>query len=91
MDGTTIIGIAAGTCTGISLLPQLIKIIREKKAQDISLFYLFILLAGLALWIWYGIRQEDMPIIITNAVSLVLNGSIIFLGIKYKGHSQGRH
>ena len=31
MDKTQLIGIIAGICTGISLLPQLIKIIREKK------------------------------------------------------------
>ena len=51
MQGQTqVIGIIAGICTGISLLPQLFKIIKEKKADDISYFMLFILLAGLAGW-----------------------------------------
>ena len=49
-DQTQVIGIIAGICTGISLLPQLFKIIKEKKADDISYFMLFILLAGLAGW-----------------------------------------
>jgi MtN3 and saliva related transmembrane protein len=79
-----LIGIAAGICTAISLLPQLIKIIREKEARNISLFYLVILLAGLALWIWYGILREDLPIIATNVTSIVLNVAIIILGIRYK-------
>jgi len=47
-DQTQVIGIIAGICTGVSLLPQLIKIIKEKKADDISWFMLFILLTGLA-------------------------------------------
>lgn len=81
---TEIIGIAAGICTAISLLPQLIKIIREKEARNISLFYLVILLAGLSLWIWYGILREDLPIIATNVASIVLNIAIIILGIRYK-------
>jgi MtN3 and saliva related transmembrane protein len=81
---TELIGIAAGVCTAISLLPQLIKIIREKEARDISLFYLVILLAGLSLWIWYGILRDDLPIIATNVISMVLNVAIIVMGIKYK-------
>lgn len=84
MDFTTIIGIGAGFCTGVSLLPQLVKIIREKKANDLSLFYLLILFAGLVLWIWYGIRKTDIPIIATNAVSLGMNIVIIVLSAKYK-------
>lgn len=89
---TTIIGIGAGVCTGVSLLPQLIKIMREKKANDLSLFYLLILFAGLALWIWYGIRKTDIPIIATNAVSLVINIVIIILSTRYKmaGDQKGK-
>lgn len=81
---TTMIGIGAGVCTGISLLPQLIKMVREKKANDLSLFYLLILFAGLVLWIWYGIRKTDVPIIATNAVSLAINIVIIILSARYK-------
>ena len=84
IDITEIIGIAAGTFTAVSLLPQLIKLIREKKAEDISLFYLIILLCGLILWIIYGIRKEDLPIIVTNAISLVINVTVLILGAKYK-------
>ena len=81
---TEIIGLAAGICTSISLLPQLIKLVKHKKAEDISLFYLIILFVGLALWIWYGFHRDDIPIIVTNGFSLVLNGIVIVLGIRYK-------
>lgn len=81
---TEIIGLAAGICTSISLLPQLIKLVKHKKAEDISLFYLIILFVGLALWIWYGFLRDDIPIIVTNGFSLVLNGIVIILGIRYK-------
>jgi MtN3 and saliva related transmembrane protein len=84
MESTEIIGIAAGTCTAISLLPQLLKILKAKKADDISTIYLVVLLAGLVLWIWYGFRREDIPIIATNGVSILLNISIVIAGLKYK-------
>jgi MtN3 and saliva related transmembrane protein len=81
---TEIIGLGAGICTSLSLLPQLIKLLKEKKAEDLSLFYLIILFVGIGLWIWYGILREDVPIIATNGFSLLLNGIVIVLGIKYK-------
>ena len=89
---TEIVGIAAGVCTSISLLPQLIKIFKHKKAEDISLFYLIILFIGLGLWIWYGVLRDDLPIVVTNGFSLVINGMIIVLGVKYKRLQKGnRH
>lgn len=81
---TEIVGLAAGICTSISLLPQLIKLLKNKKAEDISLFYLIILFIGLGMWIWYGFLREDIPIVATNGFSLIINGIIIVLGIRYK-------
>jgi MtN3 and saliva related transmembrane protein len=78
------IGIAAGICTAISLLPQIIKVIREKKTEDISIFYLLVLLVGLGLWTYYGFLKDDLPIIATNMFSMVLNITMIGLGIYYK-------
>ena len=83
-DPALYIGIGAGICTAMSLLPQLIKIVREKKADDISYFMLFILLAGLGGWIWYGIVKTDYPIILTNSFSLLVNVAIIAFSLKYK-------
>jgi MtN3 and saliva related transmembrane protein len=79
-----IIGIAAGIFTSLSLLPQLIKLIRDKKAEDISLFYLVILIIGISLWIWYGFLRKDIPIIATNSFSLILNMIVIIFSIKLK-------
>jgi MtN3 and saliva related transmembrane protein len=62
-DYSLYIGIGAGICTAISLLPQLIKIIKDKKAEDISFLMLFVLLTGVGGWIWYGLLKKDYPII----------------------------
>jgi MtN3 and saliva related transmembrane protein len=84
MDTTQIIGLTAGVFTASSLLPQLIKTIKAKEAEEISLVMLLILLAGISLWIVYGIKRDDLPIIATNSFSLLLNIIMIVLRIKYK-------
>jgi MtN3 and saliva related transmembrane protein len=81
------IGVIAGICTAISLLPQLVKIIREKKANAISYGMLSILMLGLIGWIVYGSLKSDLPIILTNSVSLVLNILIVIFTIRYKDRS----
>ncbi|MEJ7739061.1 MAG: SemiSWEET transporter [Chitinophagaceae bacterium] len=79
-----VIGIVAGVLTGTSLLPQVIKIIKEKKAEDISIPMLLLLLSGLSLWVYYGVLKDDWPIIITNSFSVLCNILIIILKYRYK-------
>jgi MtN3 and saliva related transmembrane protein len=83
MEITQIVGLFAGICTASSLLPQLIKTVKEKKADDISKVMLFVLMIGVATWIVYGVMRDDLPIMITNSFSLLLNISMIILRIKY--------
>ena len=81
------VGIVAGILTGVSLLPQLIKIIKEKKASSISFGMLAVLLAGLCGWIVYGVLKKDYPIIVTNSFSLLTNIIIVVFTAKYKDRS----
>ena len=66
------------------MLPQVVKIWKEKKAEEISLLMLLVLLSGIALWIVYGVMKKDFPIIVTNAFSLLVNIALMVLRIKYK-------
>jgi MtN3 and saliva related transmembrane protein len=84
MDWTQIIGLAAGVCTATSLLPQVFKTIKEKKADDVSLVMLLVLATGIVLWIVYGVKRNDLPIIATNSFSLLVNITMVILRIKYK-------
>ena len=86
---TKIVGITAGVFTGASMLPQVIKMIKEKKASQVSIFMLLILITGLSLWTWYGFLKDDLPIIVTNIFSLVLNLIMIFLRYKYRHNTKG--
>jgi MtN3 and saliva related transmembrane protein len=84
MNWTQTIGLAAGVCTAISLVPQVIKTIKEKQAEDVSLIMLLVLGTGLALWIIYGIKRSDLPIVATNSFSLLVNITMVVLRLRYK-------
>ena len=83
------VGIASGILTGVSLIPQLVKVVREKKNEGASIGMLVVLLAGLSGWMWYGILKKDYPIIITNAFSLLTNISILILSFIYRRRQGG--
>ena len=77
-----IVGVAGGVLTSASMLPQVIKMVREKKASQVSVLMIVVLIAGISMWIWYGVIKDDKPIIFTNAFSLMVN---IFMGVcKFK-------
>ena len=84
MNATTVFGVIAGILTGVSLLPQLIKILREKKVENVSVWMLLILVVGLGLWVAYGILKKDPIIMITNSFSFLVNVIILILRFRYK-------
>jgi MtN3 and saliva related transmembrane protein len=90
MNWIQLLGLFSGICTASSMLPQLIKTIKEKKAEEISKVMLFVLLVGVAGWIFYGVLRNDFPIIITNAFSLLLNIIMIYLRFKYSPRGKAK-
>lgn len=81
---TIIIGISASVFTAVASTPQLLKIIKEKNAENISLLMIAILLTGLACWIYYGLLIHDLIVIIANAFSFLINALLIMLALKFK-------
>ncbi len=79
----TVIGLFAGACTTVSLLPQLLKSIRTKETRDISLSMYVLLVIGLCLWIIYGIFIGSIPVILANSVSFSLAVIVLVIKIKY--------
>lgn len=84
MDFNTVIGVIASVLTGSALVPQLIKLIKEKKPGDISFVMLIILFSGLAFWTYYGILKTDWIIIASNSFSLLVNACIVIMSYVYK-------
>ncbi|HAO05913.1 MULTISPECIES: SemiSWEET transporter [Chryseobacterium] len=79
-----VLGIIAGLLTSGSMIPQLIKVIKEKNADDLSSGMLIVLISGVSLWIWYGFLKDELPIILTNAFSVVVNVTLLIYCLIYK-------
>lgn len=75
----SVIGGLAGILTTVAIIPQIVKAVKTKQVDDISPIFLSILIIGLGLWVVYGLMIRDFPIIITNGVSFLLNGIMLFL------------
>ncbi len=84
MDWITALGLLAATLTTLSFLPQVVKTWRMKSAEDLSLGTFGMLCTGVLCWLVYGLLIGDLPIILANAVTLVLAGSVLALAILYK-------
>jgi len=83
MDYVELIGLAAALLTTASFVPQLVRVIRTRSAKDISLAMYLAFIAGIALWLVYGLLISSLPIILANAVTLALACAILGLKIAY--------
>lgn len=83
MNGTDILGYAAGFITTLTFLPQVIKTYKEKSARDISLNMFLIAAVNEVMWIIYGVLKKDMVIILTNVVVLAMSLTMIFFKLRY--------
>lgn len=81
---TTAIGLAAAVCTTASYLPQLKKAWSTGDTKDLSLKMLLMLLAGLCLWIVYGVMQGDLVLMLANSVSVALLAGILYCKLTQK-------
>jgi MtN3 and saliva related transmembrane protein len=84
MDAVTLLGLAAAALTTTAFLPQLLKTWRTKSAKDVSLWMLITFSLGVFLWLIYGLYIQSLPVIIANAVTLVLSSINLILKIRYE-------
>lgn len=79
---TDILGFAAAFLTTAAFLPQAVKVYRTKKTEDLSVGLFGLLFVGVFLWFIYGLMINSYPVIIANAVTLVLVGYILIVKIR---------
>ncbi len=77
------LGIVAGLCTTLSLVPQIIKTYRTRHTEDLSLGMFCLLAVGVAMWGVYGVLINALPIVIANAITFLLCFYIIIMKIRF--------
>ena len=76
-------GYFADITTTAAFLPQLIKIITTKKADDVSFITLIMFICGVCSWIIYGYKIPSIPIMTSNLITFLLNFLILISKINY--------
>ncbi len=76
-------GYFAAILTTAAFLPQLIKTLKTKKAEDVSLITLIMFICGVGSWIIYGYQISSSPILLANIITLLLNLSILMSKVFY--------
>jgi MtN3 and saliva related transmembrane protein len=74
----------AGILTTISFLPQVMRSWKTRDLAGVSLTMYSLFVLGVALWLTYGILLGSIPIILANAVTLVLAGIVLILKFNHK-------
>lgn len=87
---TQYIGLSAAALTALSLVPQLVKVWKDRDTGEISLLWLLTLCGGLALWTWYGFVLDDLPLILSSAFSLTVNSMLIILYFRFGNNRKKR-
>ena len=78
-----IFGYIAAVLTTAAFLPQLIKTLKTKKADDVSLVTLIMFIIGVLCWIIYGYQISSIPILLANLITLILNLLILISKIYF--------
>ena len=76
-------GYFAAILTTAAFLPQLIKTLKTKKADDVSSITLIMFICGVVSWIIYGYKISSAPILIANIITFLLNSFILISKIYY--------
>jgi MtN3 and saliva related transmembrane protein len=82
MELSSAIGFVAATLTTVSFVPQVVRILRTRDTNGISLAMYLVFTAGILLWLTYGVMTGDLPVILANVVTFALAVTILVLKIR---------
>ncbi len=75
------LGLAAAFCTTSAFVPQVMLVWRQRGAPGVSTGMYLMFIAGVAMWLMYGIALSSLPLIVANGLTLTLACAI--LGMKW--------
>ena len=78
-----LIGWLATTLTTVAFAPQAWRAWKTRSASDLSLPMYLIFTTGVVLWFIYGVLLGSLPIIVGNAITIVLAGLVLAMKLKF--------
>lgn len=77
------IGYVAAFLTTCSFVPQAWLTLRTRDVSGISLGMYMVFTTGVALWLLYGWLTDAWPVVLANAVTLVLASFILVMKLRF--------
>ncbi len=83
MTTIDLVGYLAAVLTTAAFFPQVMKVWQSQSTKDLALSTLLSFIAGVSMWLVYGLLVNSAPIILANTVTLGLNLLILRFKLKY--------
>ena len=77
-------GYVAATLTTLAFVPQALKTLRTRDTRSISLGMYVVFTVGVVFWLAYGVVLDSWPMIVANAVTLVLATAILWMKLAWR-------
>lgn len=77
------LGYIAAALTTVAFVPQALRALRTRETRALSLGMYLIFTVGIVFWLAYGLALGSWPIILSNAVTLLLAGTILVLKLRH--------
>jgi MtN3 and saliva related transmembrane protein len=78
-----------GVIMAVSPVLQIIRVVRRRSSEDLSISYFMVLIVGFALWLAYGISIRNAVLIVPNSVALIVGVTTIVVAASYRsGHDR---
>ncbi len=84
MNFEDLIGLSAGLLTSTAMVPQLTKVLKTRDTENLSVVMILVLIAGVGLWTYYGILKSELPIILSNGFSVLINLALLACKLIFK-------
>jgi MtN3 and saliva related transmembrane protein len=78
-----LIGTLAACLTTASFVPQVWHTLRTRDVSGISLSMYTVFTVGVALWLVYGLMLGAWPVVVANAITLILALMILLMKLRF--------
>jgi MtN3 and saliva related transmembrane protein len=77
------LGYLAAALTTLAFVPQTIRTLKTRDTRGISLWMYAVFTVGVLCWLGYGLWLGSWPMIVANAVTLLLAVAILGMKLRY--------
>jgi MtN3 and saliva related transmembrane protein len=82
-----VLGYLGGGIFMISFFPQVIRVVKLKSANEISLVFTLLMFAGCMIWTTYAFYVHQLPMMVTGVTNTLLTGLLLLLKCVYSRNS----